>query len=323
LRLLKSVPPGDPAGADAALVREAVERALAPRFSAHASLKRDNLPFDASSLSLSYSAWPLPRLQLGATAETLSLLGGDRLTSTLAKATARLRLGEAAVDVHADVGGSYWSDDSRLALGGLSVELFPTARARYRVGLQRDEELGNFESARWHVLRDTAYGNVELLDFYAIDLVARAEMIRYSDDNVGWLGYSWFTYALSFGPVRLRLGYAGAYRDSRESRWDPLVGYFPYMTPLQSLRHGPLGSVTVQLAPVEVGVGGGGALIASERDPTTFGYFESRRNTSYYEARAYLRLGSETQSILAAYELLQDGDYYDLHTLRLAAELRL
>jgi hypothetical protein len=323
LELVEGVPDGDPAAADAKLVRQAIEGALAPRFSAHASLKRDNLPFDASSLSVGYSAWPASRLKLSATVETLSLLGSARLTSSLAKAAARLRLGGATFDVHAELGGRYWSDDSRFVVGGLELELFPTERARYRVGLRRDEELGNFESARWHILRDAAYASVELQDFHAVDLVARAEALRYSDDNVGWLGYIWCAYAIPLGPVRLRLGYGGAYRDSRESRWDALVGYFPYMTPLQSLRHGPLGSVTLQLSPVEVGVGGGGALIASERDPTTVGYFESRRDTSYYEGRAYLRIGSDAASILAAYELLQDGDYYDLHAFRLGAELRL
>ena len=77
------------------------------------------------------------------------------------------------------------------------------------------------------------------------------------------------------------------------------------------------------VAPLELGAAASTALIASEQDPTTAGFFYSRRNTIYYEWRAFLRLGGDDASVQASYEFLQDGHYYSLHTFGLNALMRL
>jgi hypothetical protein len=320
---LRRVPKNDPASADADLVRKALKQALAPRVTSAASVRSDNLPFDVSSLGFSVSAFASSRVQLTLTGESLTLRGSERLTAGLARASARARVGAALLDLAADAASRYWSDGRKLVLGGASAELFPTGALRIHAGALRDEELGNFASAQWHVYRDTAFVKLEVPDFKRFNLNARAEATLYSDANTALLGYAWLTYSALLDPLRIELGYAGAYRDTQHSRWDNLTGYFPYMTPLQSLRHGPIASLELLLPPAELGAAGSMALIASERDPSTVGYFESRRNTSYYEGRAYLRFGSEHAGIQISYELLQDGFYYTLHTVRLNAHYRL
>lgn len=322
-RALSGVPDDDPAAADAALVRQALDRALAPHVTSDASSRTDNLPFDAHSLALELAVWASPRIQLTAGAEALSLRGQERLTAALATGSARARLGAAMLDVSADVAGRYWSDTRALLLGGARAELFPTASIRLQSGAYRDEELGNFAAAQWHVLRDSAFLQVELKDWKRVTATARAEATFYSDRNAALLGYAWATYAVLLSPARIELGYAGAYRDTRDSRWSASAGYFPYMTPMQSLRHGPIASVSVRLPQVELGGAASGALVASERDPSTVGYFELRRNTSYYEARGFLRIGPPHSAVQASYEFLQDGYYYTMHTVRLAASFRL
>jgi hypothetical protein len=322
-RALDAVPANHAAAADAAQVRRALERAMATRASSTALARSDDVPFDANQSSVSLSAWASPRLQLTANAEAIALRGTKRLTALGARGSLRLRVGEADADLVAELGGRFWSDTGKFAIGGIGGELFPTGPLRWKLGHFRDEELGNLASAEWHILRDTLYANVELKDFQRVNATARLEGTRYSDDNAALLAYAWATYTFEFSFVRAELGYAGAYRDTRYSRWSPTSGYFPYITPMEAVRHGPLGSVSFRMHWFELGGSAAIAAFASEVDPSTYGYFYSRRDTIYHEARAYLRIGGNESAIQAAYEVLQDGYYYTLRTISLSAFISL
>ncbi|MFZ5893009.1 MAG: hypothetical protein ACOY0T_18255 [Myxococcota bacterium] len=320
---LDQVPAKHAAAKDAAQVRAALANALGPRARAEATVRTDNILFDVTSLSLDASMWLSPRLQLTGGAESVSLRGPEKYSAALFRGTLRARFGQAAFDASADIAGRYWSDTASFVLGGVSGELFPTGQLRVRASVQRDEELGNYASMQSHVLRLNALAQCDLLEWNRVTFSARIQATRYSDDNTLGLAYAWATYALLRSPLRVELGYAGAYRDTRYSRWDNNTGYFPYMTPLQSWRHGPLASLALRWGPLEVGGAASIALIASERDPTTFGFFESRRDTIHREIRGFLRVSGERAFIQATYEHLQDGHYYTLQTARLGAFIAL
>ena len=318
---LEAVPPGDAAERDAAKLRRELERLLAPRVLSAATALFDNQPLEAAAAELLASGWLSPHFELSAQTELTALRWGSKLSGALARASGRVRAGAAAVDLRASVAGRNWSDGRSLLLASAGGELSPAGGFRLQAGVRRDEELSTPAAALLHILRDSGFLSASLHDLRGFSAAAKLEATTYSDGNVALLSYAWCTYTLLEAPLRLDVGYAGAFRDSKESRWNSSRGvYFPYTAPLASLRHGPVAAVAVALWKLRAGGSASVALVASETDPTTFEWYESRRNTSYLEARGFLRFESEGAGLEVTYDHLRDG-YYVSHTAKLSSHV--
>jgi hypothetical protein len=318
---LDAIPRGDAAENDAASLRQTLDRVLAPRVVSAATALADNQPLEVASAEVLASGWVSPRLELSAQTEVTALRWESKLSGALARASGRVRAGAAVVDLRASVAGRSWSDRRSLWLASAGGELFPAGMLRLQAGARRDEELSTPAAALLHVLKDSAFLSASLHDATGFNAAAKLEATTYSDGNVALLTYGWFTYALLESPLRLDVGYAAAFRDTRESRWNSARGvYFPYTAPLKAFRHGPVAAIAVALWKIRAGSSVSAALVASETDPTTFEWYESRRPTSYLEARGFLRLEGADAGLEASYDHLRDG-YYVSHTAKLSSHV--
>jgi hypothetical protein len=313
--------PDDAVEQGASPEREEIAGTPAPRVFSSTLALSDNQPFEFAVADISASTWLSPRVELIAGTELNALRGSSDLSGTLARAGGRARFGASNLDVRATLAGRYWSDARSLVLGEASGELFPTGTLRLSAGAFRREELSTPAAALLHVVRDAGFLNLGLHEFHGFNGAGRAEATSYSDGNKGLLAYAWATYAVLTSPLRFDVGYMGAYRDTAQSRWDTARGaYFPYTTPLKALRHGPVSSAALALSPVQLGASVSVALIASEGDPTTLEWYESRRNTEYVEARGYVRVSGEQGGLETSYDYLRDG-YYVAHTAKLSSHV--
>jgi hypothetical protein len=318
-RALAEAPSDDAAGTDAR--SEDIAPSPPPRVSSSALALSDNQPFELATADISASTWLSPRVELAAGTELSALRGTSDLSGSLGRAGGRVRFGSAAFDARANIAGRYWSDSRSLLLGDASGELFPDSALRLSAGAFRREELSTPAAALLHVVRDSAFLNLALHERHGFNGVGRAEATRYSDGNLAFLAFAWATYALVTDPLRVDLGYAAAYRDTAESRWDAARNaYFPYTTPLKALRQGPVASAALLLAPVQLGASVSVALVASENDPTTIEWYESRRDTEYVEARGFVRVSGNAAALETSYDYLRDG-YYVSHTAKLSSHV--
>lgn len=320
-RALAGVARGDAARRDADLLQSQLTRALAPRWRSLVWVRGDNQPFEVAAAELSVSTWLGTRLELTGSAEAVALRWTERLSGALGRVTVRARLGHADVDVHAHVAGRSWTDQHSVLLGGASGELQPQGKLRLGGGVWRSEELSTPAAATAHVFRDSGFLQLSLVDWNRVSGAARIEPTRYSDSNAGLLAYGWLTYTVLQQPLRVDLGYSAAYQDSEQSRWDhPNNRYHPYPTPLSFLRHGPVASVAWSVQPVVFGGSVSGTLMGSEADPTTYGYYDSRRTRRHFEAACFLRIETPASGVELHYTHLRDG-YYVWHTARLTTHV--
>lgn len=320
-RELAAVASGDAARRDADGLQSQLTQALAPRLRTLVWVRGDNQPFEVAAAELGVSTWIGTRLELTGSTDAMALRWTERLSGTLARAAVRGRLGRADVDVHAHVAGRYWTDQRSLLLGGAHGELYPHGKLRLAGGVWRSEELSTPAAATAHVLRDSGFVQVSLVDWHHVSGAARVEPTRYSDSNSGLLAYGWLTYAVLRQPLRVDLGYSAAYQDSEQSRWDHANNrYHPYPTPLSFLRHGPVASVAWSAQPVVIGASVSSALMGNEADPTTYGYYDSRRTRRHFEAACFLRIDTPGSGLELHYTHLRDG-YYVWHTARLSTHV--
>lgn len=290
----------------------------APKLESHTSMLSDDQPYERLISELGVSAWITPRLELGANVEAGRLgAGAARLSFLGGSGRARFRLVSELVDLSAELGGRAWSDTHRWAHASLGSEFFPTGPVRLRASAYRSDELSTFEAALWHILQDGASAELRLVDFHGFSGALSFERHFYSDQNAGLSASAWLLFCVLTEPLRLELGYAGAYRDTDYSRWNPFVNrYLPYMTPLDSSRHGPIVALGATIGFLDAAFSASGALWGQEDDPTTLGLFELRRSTEYLETRASLGARSGAASLGLVHTFLRET-YYVAHTLEL------
>lgn len=281
-------------------------------------ISSDNQPFERVSSRLRTSGWLSARLELGVTLDALWLgASTERLSALGARGSGRLRLGAALADVSVELASRAWSDGHGAARGRLALEALPTGPLRLRVGAYREDEVSTFEAALGGIVQSGGFAEVELHDLYRLHGAVRLERLFYSDSNAGRAASGWLTLRVLSEPLRIDLGYAGAGRDTDESRWEPgAQRYSPYMTPLDSFRHGPVAALGARVGRLEASFSVSGAVWAEEDDPSTLGLFELRRATRYLETRGGLRLDSDAASIGVVHRYLGEL-YYAAHGVEL------
>jgi hypothetical protein len=311
------------ARADADLVREKLDRERAPALTSRSDVVVDDQPF-ARWLSLAeVRSWMAPRLELGAGIEAGSVFQPAELGFDGATVSSRLRLGAALLDVGGWAGIRRWFDGAETFHGELSLALRPAGKLRGRLGARRADELTTFGAVTRHIHRDGLLGEVEVHSLGGFSGALRGDLHRYSDENFGVSASAWCTLEILERPAELALGYAGGYGDTASSHWRPLTeSYYPYFTPLISVRHGPLAALRVRFEALSGGVSAHYAFFASERDPTTVGYYTSRRAQRYVDLRSSLDL-TVGDAVASAGHRYQLESYYAAHILELELYVRL
>ncbi len=288
----------------------------APRISVFGSHASDDQPLERSSAGVALRGLVMPRLDGAVSVDALHAASTSALDAVSASGTAKLRVGAAALDLSAGAGVRSWSDERVVVAFSSGAVFLPLAAASSRIGVERTEEMLSFAAIAGHVLRDTPYLEISWRDLLGFTGAARVERAFYSDGNRIDTAFAWALFALVDSEVRLSLGYAGAYRDARASRYVAITGrFYPYFTPLDSVRHGPSAAAGVTLGPVRLDSSLSVALSGTERDPS---YLDAgvRRKTRYLESRSSGALATSRLVSAVSYHYLAET-YYRSHTLSL------
>lgn len=322
-RQLALVAPESKARREADLVQAKLDRARAPTLTSESALVSDDQPFARWGSLLEVNCWVASRLELGAGVEAGSLVAPQKIGVDGALLSGRLRLGAALLDLSAWGGVRRWFDGAESAQGDLALTLFPTGKVRARLGAGRADEISTFTAITQHVQRDGVVAEVELHSFSRFSGALRGDIFAYSDGNAGASASGWLTFMLLEEPVRFDIGYASAYRGTAASRWDPVAGvYLPYYTPLQAVRHGPSASLSVRRQIVSAILSAHYALHASERDPSTIGYYYSRLQMRHMDLRAGASLSVAQVVVATSYRYLLES-YYAAHALEVKVHVPL
>lgn len=322
-RRLSRIARGSAARADADLVQQKLDRSRGPALETRHDVLLDDQPFTRWLSVAELSSWIVPRLELGAGIEAGSVLEPAELGLDGAFVVSRVRLGAAAVDASGFIGVRRWFDGFASLQGEAMLAILPTGKVRNRFGAARSDEVSTFRAAASHVQRDGLFAEVELNSLSRISGVLRGDLYRYSDGNQGGSAGAWSTVQLLSEPLELALGYAGAYRDTAESRWNATSQeYDPYFTPLLAVRHGPVASVGVRFETFAANASVHQAVVASERDPSTVGYYHSRRDMRYFDMQASVRVDAGEAALSAVYRYQVEA-YYTAHLLEIELDVPL
>ena len=288
LEQLDRVDPSSDAAADGRLVRQQVQDAMAPHLFTEATHFYDTQPLQWMAQRVGSSFWVTPRFKLAL--QSHRRWDGDAVVPT----------GTASLDAR-------WLDPLRLQLRAEREELSITEAAIID-----------------HILVDSAAAAAGIHGWHGWYVELRYEERLYSDANAGRAAHAWGLAPLLHGAADLAVGYAVAYADTANDRWDvPLQRYLPYFTPLDAWRHGPVLAAGLKMNPVTVRASGEVSAQATETDPNSdFLGVRVLRDWFYAKAEgsAELTLGDASVRLSHRYE---HQSYYRYHETTFTLDMAL